>query len=79
MSFLRLPRELRDEVYFHYVYERDGYFHDVQSNRLRTSTGAPIDLALMRTCKQVASEMDGLALRENTIVSKAMKTSKARS
>lgn len=57
-----LPRELRDEVYYHYLYRSDGYHHNPDTNRL---IGA--NLALMFTCKAAAAEMNGLAIRFNPV------------
>lgn len=64
-SFLSLPQELRNAIYEYYV-STDGYHYHYESGKLRTSAG-PIDLALTYTCRQVASEMLGLALRSNVI------------
>ena len=67
-GFLSLPRELRDIVYYHYVYDEYGYHFDYESGKFRTRNGkSPIDLALLHTCKLIAAEMDGLALRLNTL------------
>jgi hypothetical protein len=65
----RLPRELRDRVYHFYVFEPEGLHHhcDDRGGYLRTSTGEPIDVRLMRTCQVVAHELNGLALKINTI------------
>lgn len=65
--FFRLPRELRDDVYRYYIVDGDGFTYDLKHDRLRTTSGAKIDLALQYTCKRVASEMDGLVLQLNTI------------
>ena len=65
--FLRLPRELRDTIYHHYVYEYDGYHFDYDSGKLRASSNRSIDLAFMYTCSLVAKEMRHLALQSNVI------------
>jgi len=65
--FLLLPREVRDIIYDYYVRCDDGYIYDFEENKLVQADGNHIDLALMRTCHQVAREMDGLALPANTI------------
>lgn len=67
---LLLPRELRDEIYYHYLKEGDGYVHVPQSNRLRCSDGRLIDFSLMYTCKVIAAEMRGVPLKVNTITFK---------
>ena len=64
--FLDLPRELREIIYRHYVQEKDGYYFDIESGKLRAS-GHPIDLSLMYTCKTVAAEMRGLPLSTNRV------------
>lgn len=70
-SFLGIPRELRDQIYVHYVTTRDGYVYNFHSNKLALANpehpGINIDLALKLTCKQIATEMGGLALRYNTV------------
>ena len=53
-AILRLPRELRDLIYEHYVQVNGGY-------------GSPISTALILTCRQIAAELRGLALGQNTI------------
>ncbi|EXF75107.1 hypothetical protein CFIO01_06717 [Colletotrichum fioriniae PJ7] len=91
-AFLSLPREVRDEIYGHYVRTDGGYVCDSEmliartlnvnssgsssSSRaghlgnvaavLKRHDGLPIDCGLSLTCKIVAEEMRGLALR-NTI------------
>lgn len=62
-----IPRELRDEIYTYYLYEEDGYFHDFATGRLRRSHQRPIDLSLSFTCRTIAQEMKGLALRINQV------------
>ena len=65
--FLRLPRELRDIIYRYYLEEEDGYAFDYPSGKLRTLNNQSIDLALMYTCRSVAAEMSGKALRINQV------------
>lgn len=67
LSFLSLPRELRDSIYNYYVFEPDGYYYDFTSNKLRASKNRPIALTFMYTCKQVGDEMRHLALGANMI------------
>ena len=63
-----LPSELRDLIHFHYVYDEEGYHFNHESGKfLSGSDCSPIDLALMYTCKTVAVEMNGLALKANTL------------
>ena len=66
-GFLDLPRELRDMIYHHYIFEPDGYHYDYESGKLRTSKKCRIYLALERTCKVVAQEMHHLALGSNVL------------
>jgi hypothetical protein len=64
---LSIPRELRDEIYFYYFLENEGYHHQPERNTLRCSNGTAINLALMYTCKQVVHEVKGLPLNVNTV------------
>ena len=64
---LRLPRELRDLIYEEYVRVDGGYVYNPETNRLAHADGSPIDLSLRRVCRQLASEVQGLALKLNTI------------
>lgn len=64
---LRMPRELRDVVYHHYVKSKDGYVTSFATNKLKNGDGSRIDLALRMTCRQIATETRGLALQTNTI------------
>lgn len=88
-TFLSLPREVREEIYGHYVRTDCGYVCNSETLIARTlninssgstdgnlgiivgvlkrADGLPIDLGLSLTCKLVADEVRGLALRENTI------------
>ena len=63
----RLPRELRDEIYSYYLREQGGYIFSLSAQKFRQSNGLPIELALGYTCKRVAAEIHGYALRENTL------------
>ncbi|KAK4448824.1 hypothetical protein QBC34DRAFT_102927 [Podospora aff. communis PSN243] len=67
--FLRLPREMRDQIYHEYLMlgTEGGYTYDFTANKLRTTDQKPIDLSLMYTCRLIAAEMHGLALRTHTI------------
>ncbi|KAI4694484.1 hypothetical protein J4E81_006702 [Alternaria sp. BMP 2799] len=65
--FLRLPRELRDEIYDHYFRTDDGFTYDFVTNKLKLAGGLPIPLALTLTCRQIHDEVQGLALTLNAI------------
>ena len=65
--FLLLPREVRDIVYDFYVSSEDGYTYNFETNQLLQADGNNIDLSLVSTCRQIASEMGGLALAKNPI------------
>lgn len=58
----RLPRELRDVIYHHYLYNEDGLIYSFETNKL------PVDLSLTYTCRAAALELRGLALRLNKVV-----------
>jgi hypothetical protein len=49
--FFRLPRELRDDIYAHYVWEEHGYHHDSSSGKLRRLDGAKVELSMSYTCE----------------------------
>ncbi|KAL8993394.1 MAG: hypothetical protein Q9169_006384 [Polycauliona sp. 2 TL-2023] len=66
-GFLDLPRELRDFIYHHYAYEKEGYHYHTESSRLRAPGNQRIDLAFMYTCSTVAREMHHLALGTNVL------------
>ena len=66
-GFLNLPRELRDAIYEYYVAHPDGYRYNLETGKLQISDGSTIETSFMYTCKQIAAEMKGLALRYNTI------------
>ncbi|KAK4441985.1 hypothetical protein QBC34DRAFT_456898 [Podospora aff. communis PSN243] len=55
---LTVPREIRDHIYHEYLFNENGYLPCLK----------PIDLALTYTCRQIADEMRGLALRLNTVI-----------
>ena len=67
MPLLALPREMRDKIYYHYVYEDDGYRFDFTSGRLQVSSGQKLNLILKYICKSIAAEMRLVALGSNTI------------
>lgn len=64
------PPELRNQIYklTLNVNDRGGYTFDLAKGKLRVAdNGQPINLSLMYTCRQIASETAGLPLRLNTI------------
>jgi len=61
----KLPRELRDEIYAYYTYEKDGYRYDRAIGRLRPASNR--ELHLVYSCKAIADEMQGIWLRTNTV------------
>lgn len=61
------PPEIRDTIYRAYLLVDDGYVYSFDRNKLRVSDGRPIELSLAYTCRLVAAEMSGLALRVNTV------------
>jgi hypothetical protein len=65
--FFRLPQELRDEVYNHYVWEKEGYLYNSITRKMEKSNGQAIDIALNFTCKSIANEIGGLALKSNDL------------
>ncbi|KAF2438905.1 hypothetical protein P171DRAFT_436792, partial [Karstenula rhodostoma CBS 690.94] len=65
---LTLPRELRDQVYRYVLQETNGYALNATSGQLRTFEDTPIDLSLSYTCKQIYSEMRGMAFKVNRIM-----------
>ncbi|KAK8112486.1 hypothetical protein PG984_013012 [Apiospora sp. TS-2023a] len=76
---LRLPRELRNAIYRAYVLVDGGYVLDPHAKKLRKAKATMpsqadgsnvIDLSLMYTCRQVASEMRGVALGANLVTFK---------
>ena len=66
--FLKLPRELRDMVYQHYVLEPDGYHYDYDASTFRKFNGQPLDLSLTYTCKAIRVEMRYITLNTNRLV-----------
>ena len=64
----RLPRELRDQIYGHYLVCETGLEYDFWKNKLTRTNGKHIDLSLIYTCREAAAELQGLALRLNKVV-----------
>ncbi|CCT69649.1 uncharacterized protein FFUJ_05551 [Fusarium fujikuroi IMI 58289] len=65
--FLRLPPELRLHIYRDYFQLEGGYVYDAKSDKLKTSDGQPIDLALIFTCRTIANETSHLPLSLNSV------------
>jgi hypothetical protein len=57
----RLPRELRDLIYDHYLFNETGLKHDFIKNKLTLADGEHIDQSLAYTCRMAAAELQGLA------------------
>jgi hypothetical protein len=66
--FFKLPRELRDSIYQHYVTVEGGYHQNSITGKLVNANGQPIDLALAYACKLTAVEMRGFPFKMNAIV-----------
>ncbi|KAH7384705.1 hypothetical protein BKA66DRAFT_416675 [Pyrenochaeta sp. MPI-SDFR-AT-0127] len=69
-TLLQLPRELRDLIYRFYILDEGGYIYNPATRKFKNANGRLIDLALSLTCRQVATEMRGLALELNTLTFK---------
>lgn len=65
--FLKLPGELRNDIYRHYLRLEGGYVYNFQTATLTAHPDERRDVALQYTCKQVYEEMYGLALATNTL------------
>ncbi|USP81842.1 hypothetical protein yc1106_09116 [Curvularia clavata] len=63
----RLPRELRDIIYDFYIRCDGGYVYNAETQKFRRADGDPISCALALTCRQAASELEGLAFQVNPI------------
>lgn len=90
--FLNLPRELRDEIYRHYVTFEDGLVYNFEyggqekpksqnilGNLVPANKRNRIDLALRSTCKQIHWETEGLILEFNTIAFSSTRISRMHS
>ncbi|KAF2656299.1 hypothetical protein K491DRAFT_757665 [Lophiostoma macrostomum CBS 122681] len=82
-GLFRLPRELRDEIYAHYLLEEDGYFYDFESRRMLRNSDTvsnelkaneptskelvPRSSALSLTCRRAADELRWVALRTDSV------------
>jgi len=63
----RLPRELRDIIYDYYIRCDGGYIFDSETRRFMQTNGEPVCYALAFTCKQAASELEGLPFQLNAL------------
>ncbi|KAI4937347.1 uncharacterized protein J4E92_002077 [Alternaria infectoria] len=66
-ALLRLPRELRDNIYEYYVSADGGYIYDPDKDCLKQADGSPISLSLARVNHQLRSELAGLPFQLNGI------------
>ncbi|KAK0617555.1 hypothetical protein B0T14DRAFT_272661 [Immersiella caudata] len=68
-TLLSIPREVRDMIYreFLLIDAEDGYVYNPDTGKLQTAGRQPIELTLMYTCRQIAAEMSGAALRLHTV------------
>jgi hypothetical protein len=64
---LGLPREVRDLVYDFYFTLPGGYMFHFESKKLQDDEYQPLNLFLLYSCRQIASETHDLPLRLNTI------------
>lgn len=67
IGFLDLPGEVRNAIYDYYVPHEGALVLDPQTNKLKVANGGVADLALMFTCKKIASEVKSYALPSYTI------------
>ncbi|KAF4443325.1 hypothetical protein FACUT_1382 [Fusarium acutatum] len=65
--FLSLPHEIRQLIYRAYFTLEDGYAFQPRSGKLAAVNGQPLDLALMYTCRLIASETKSLPLKHNLV------------
>jgi hypothetical protein len=71
-AFFRLPRELRDLIYEHYVFEEDGLLYDPKTREMFCRSSTPGTMtrpedSLPRTCRQATEEMKGITWRTNVV------------
>ncbi|KAF4453275.1 hypothetical protein F53441_4005 [Fusarium austroafricanum] len=71
-DFLSLPHEVRHEIYKAYFTLDGGYAFQPWSGqpgsgKLAAADGQPLDLALMYTCRLIASETKNLPLKHNVV------------
>jgi hypothetical protein len=56
--FFRIPRELRDEIYHHYLWEENGSAHHAPSGTLRTIPSETFELSLNYMAHSKALNLD---------------------
>ncbi|KAH8672226.1 hypothetical protein BGZ61DRAFT_555897 [Ilyonectria robusta] len=66
-NFTTLPFELQMHIFHDYFKVDGGYAFNGDSEKLTTANGKPIDLALMYTCRSIATQTKGMPLSLNTI------------
>ncbi|KAL8957473.1 MAG: hypothetical protein Q9183_006049, partial [Haloplaca sp. 2 TL-2023] len=67
LTLFHLPRELRNTIYHHYLFEPEGYHYHLESGKLRAKDNRSIDLNLMYTCSAIAAEMQHLPFQSNIL------------
>ncbi|KAM0415821.1 hypothetical protein ACHAPT_013231 [Fusarium lateritium] len=58
---------VRERIFQYYFKVDNGYVFSAKSDKLTTTDGDTVDLALMYTCRSVASETRNMPLTVNTI------------
>ncbi|UPK94690.1 hypothetical protein LCI18_005625 [Fusarium solani-melongenae] len=66
-TFVILPPEIREKIFWYYFQVDGRYVFDGNSEKLTTADNNPIDLSLMYTCRSVANDTKNLPLTINTI------------
>ncbi|KAF4980207.1 hypothetical protein FZEAL_3718 [Fusarium zealandicum] len=66
-NLVRLPVELRQQIYREYFKADGGYVFNGESEKLTTASGHPIDLSLMYTCRFISNDTKGIPLALNNI------------
>ncbi|KAF5986259.1 hypothetical protein FBULB1_2481 [Fusarium bulbicola] len=66
-EFLHLPHEIRHNIYRAYFTLTDGYVYQPEYDKLVAADGQRLDLALMYTCRFIASETKDLPLQHNVV------------
>lgn len=67
---LRLPRELRDEIYAYCMHEEEGYHHVFDASgvgQLIHANGDVLEFPLRATCKSIACETKGVGFESNVV------------
>ncbi|KAK9420509.1 hypothetical protein SUNI508_06249 [Seiridium unicorne] len=67
LSFLDIPRELRDFIYEDYLTIDGGYYFNFKTGKLEPAKPGQQPLNLALTCSLIATEIKGLALTHNVI------------